>query len=266
MKRHYIHFIRRQVKLRYALTDSKSWFAEEQAQTSGFERPQYHITRAINGPAAEIEAGDTIWLISQLYSPWGKLPPALDARVDVKNRVKIKDVNGNLKGFRYKAASTSHWFPLANVSDVLNSLNTVQRNGKTEPLRKNSHQPIGQALQRIRKLESGEPLLAWERTLDKNGFDFVSYRLLDGNKAAFEKVSTIVNGGGAVFWDRWSLPRRLAERREILSDEALQKYIESQIKQAKIVWGINTPLYGQEGSYSATEMLLAKALKIYRSA
>ena len=112
-------------------------------------------------------------------------------------------------------------------------------------------------------MESAEPLLDWQRKLDEDGFDFISYRILDGTKSAFQKVKSLIKDGSIVFWDRWSLPRRLAERREIVSDKALQKYIEKQIENAKVVWAINSPLYGQVGSYSADEMLLAKKLGTY---
>lgn len=57
----------------------------------------------------------------------------------------------------------------------------------------------------------------------------------------------------------------IAERREVLSGTALQEYIEKQIRQAATVWGINTPLYGEEGSYSEKEKKLAQKLGIYRS-
>lgn len=264
MNKHFIHFNRRQVRLLNLNRNDKLWFAEKQSPLAGFERPQYHITRAVNGPAAEINEGDTIWLIGQLYSPWGKLPPAVDARIDVGERLELKDNNGNLAGFRYEAAPASRWFPLADVSTALDSLRTRRQDGKAEPLRKKPAQPIGQLLQRIRKLESGEPLIDWENALDENSFDFVSYRILDGTRAAFEKVKSLVDAGKAVFWDRWSLPRRLAERREFLSDEALEKYIEEQLKRAKIVWAINSPLYGKEESYSAREMLLGQKLGTYR--
>lgn len=265
MKRHYIHYIRREVRLSDSEPDSTLWFADEQQQQdAGFEQPVYHITCAISGPAAKIEAGDTIWLIGRLYSPWGKLPPSLDARIEVGS-VEIKGDNENPTGYRYLAASGSRWFPLADVSDVLETLKTIRRDGKTQALRKNPQQPFGQVLQRIRELESAEPLFSWERALDKNGFDFVSYRLVDGNKKAFEKVESIVSAGGAVFWDRWSFPRRLAERRETVSSEAINKYVENQIGRANTVWGIDSPLYGQKGSYSAIEISLAEALEKYRS-
>ena len=33
------------------------------------------VTRSRTGPAARVQRGDTIWLISQLRSPWGSFRP-----------------------------------------------------------------------------------------------------------------------------------------------------------------------------------------------
>lgn len=54
MSNHFIHFNRRQIRIRYSNENSNFWFAEEQSPDLGFERPQYHITRATYGPAKEV--------------------------------------------------------------------------------------------------------------------------------------------------------------------------------------------------------------------
>jgi hypothetical protein len=115
----------------------------------------------------------------------------------------------------------------------------------------------------MRRLSSGDRFLVWESELNQRGFEFVSYRLCDGTPGAFTKVKCIVEAGRSVFWDRWSLPRRLAERREYLSDKALEAYIHKQLRRAAIVWGVASPLYGETDSYSAREMTLAKKLGIF---
>jgi hypothetical protein len=46
----------------------------------GFNKPRFHVTRNADGAAASISVGDTIGIVSQLFSPWGHLPPAFDAR------------------------------------------------------------------------------------------------------------------------------------------------------------------------------------------
>jgi hypothetical protein len=53
--------------------------------------------------------------------------------------------------------------------------------------------------------------------------------------------------------DRWSLPRRLAERREFLKDDVLDAYIKSQMRKYAIVWGIWSNKYAETGSYSALD-------------
>jgi len=105
----------------------------------------------------------------------------------------------------------------------------------------------------MRELDNVEEVLRFSVALSSAPFEFISYRLLDGTRGAFNKAMQVVQDGGAVFWDRWSLPRRLAERREFLKDRALDGYIAERIKAASVVWGIDTPLYGVDGSYSRTK-------------
>jgi hypothetical protein len=266
MQRHFIHYIRRQVRLVYSKGEPSPWFAEMQADVAGLQGPKYHVTRSISGAAVEVEACDIIWLIGQLYSPWGHLPPAIDARIDVAVKSEIRDQRGHLRGYRFQAAETSPWFPLADATELLGVLETQDRKGRISPLREQANRQIGQFLQRMRRLNSGDPLVKWESELKMRGFEFVSYRVCDGTHAAFNKVKSIVDTGRSVFWDRWSLPRRLAERREKLQDPALEAQLHEQIRQAAIVWGIESPLYGQENSYSHREMTLAKTLGKFRVA
>lgn len=82
--RSFIHFNRRDVKLRFPSDPNDPWYSEFQCPSDGFDRPRYHVTRAVHGPASQVEPGDTIWLVGQLYTPWGEgLPATLDARIDV---------------------------------------------------------------------------------------------------------------------------------------------------------------------------------------
>jgi hypothetical protein len=85
--------------------------------------------------------------------------------------------------------------------------------------------------------------------------------LIDGTRVAFFKSLTLVPSGRAVFWDRWSLPRRLAERCEFLSDAALNSFIKKRIKASATVWAIDTPKYAEKGSYSWMEMRTATACR-----
>jgi hypothetical protein len=260
MQNHFIHYHQRRIRVKFPHDINDPWFAEVQANDRGFSTPRFHVTRSTNGVAMDVKSGDTIWLVSQLYSPWGKLPPALDARIDVAD-CELRNHGG--KGFRYRAAATSHWFPLSDCSKHLLNLKTIAKDGKLNPLLKNSTQPIGYSLQSIRKLSSGEPLCLLEKELTSKDMHFISYRIKDGTQGAFEKAKSLIHEGIPFFWDRWSLPRRLAERREIVSDERLDSHIKETIRISARIWGIETPEYAANGSYSLIERCLAMELGKY---
>lgn len=93
-------------------------FAEARALNSGFSRPTHHVTKGSRGPARKVAPRDTIWILSQIRSPWGTLPVGLDARIDVK-RIDVCSRSGTR---RFIAASLSAWFPLADVNDRLKGL------------------------------------------------------------------------------------------------------------------------------------------------
>ncbi|QJW90836.1 hypothetical protein HNV11_16355 [Spirosoma taeanense] len=278
MPSHYIHYLPRRAYLRF-LNDKQSpnfeqqdrshtkdvdepWYAEDQRLDSGFLRPTYHITRSNSGPAEAIKPGDTIWIISQLFSPWGHLPPALDAKVDVQEVINQQD--GTIK---FIAAASSIWFPLADISKILNELYTVPKIGQPTHLMSDKNKPVGIYLQSIRKLESSTRLLEWSNKLKKRDFKFISYRIKDGTECAYKCAQKLLKKKKAVYWDRWSLPRRLVERRETVDDKALNLTLESVISDPKCstVYGIESPLYSDPTSYAQREATLAKQLGKYLS-
>ncbi|MEJ2309769.1 MAG: hypothetical protein P8Z31_03830 [Gammaproteobacteria bacterium] len=278
MPNHYIHFNRRQVRLDPhrkrdcepqaqpesgpERQDEQPWYAIKQDGDAGFERPMYHVTRAETASAAAIRPGDTIWLIGQLYTPWGKLPAALDARFDVA----CVDRRKETKGFHYTAAESSRWFPCADVSRVLFSLTSKTASGRATPLVGDPDKPVGYYLRQLRRLVSAAGLQEWERKLDEAPKHFVSYRHVDGTRLAYEFIASLLTDGKVVYWDRWSLPRRLAERREHVTKQALDQRITDLIDKARTVWGIETPCYAVEGSYSLQEKELSLRLGKYRPA
>ena len=271
MPNHYIHFNRRQVREEQCLAGCQGqretraaetpWYAEEQEDFAGFGRPLYHVTRATTGCAAQIAPGDTIWLVAQLYTPWGKLPPALDARIDVEAVSRRRST----RGFLYTAADTSCCFSCADVTPVLHSLETQTASGRINPLVSDPAKPVGLYLRQLRRLADAESLVEWQRHLDEAAKHFISYRHCDGTRSAYRKIEELVAAGEVVYWDRWSLPRRLAERREQVSDQAVDTRIEDLIERASVVWGVETPCYAREGSYSLKEKELAKRLGKYRA-
>lgn len=94
--------------------------------------------------------------------------------------------------------------------------------------------------------------------------DFISYRMIDGTKSAFELAKVLLEKNRSVFWDRWSLPRRLAERAEHVGPEALDSHIGETIANARAVWGALSPLYAIDGSYSKLEKELAIGMGKFR--
>jgi hypothetical protein len=259
---HYVHYLRREVVAPNYEDKSDLWFAENQPDDQGFEAPSSHVTSATSGPATRVAAGDTIWLFSQLFTPWGNFPAALDARVSVCGVTTYRKAQEQQsRTFRYEAGEGSRWFPLRDATACIQRLQTRNLAGTVRPVLSYPDQPIGQALQSMRELADVRPLLDWALELGATAFDFISYRLIDGTRLAYEKARQLVNEGQAIVWDRWSLPRRLAERREFLDDEALNDYIIGEITRCRTVWGINSDRYAETGSYSAREMSEAKRLE-----
>jgi hypothetical protein len=279
--KNFIHYVKREVVMLNHQDKSDPWFADDKnrPEDQGFDAPSYHVTRARTGTAVRAEEGDTIWLFSQLSSPWGSMPPALDAKIVISD---IKDnrtaLSGDEPAFRFAAGRGSKWFPIFDAESLLAVLKTVDGLGKIGNLRSHSEQHVGAAMRRMRELADPAPLVQLEQSIEKYGFEFISYRLADGTRRAFERCSQIVRDGKAAWWDRWSLPRRIAEYREILSEyepddplfyqirNKLDDHIVKQIqkKECNCVWGIESALYADAGSYSLKEKNLALELKKYR--
>jgi hypothetical protein len=256
---HFAHYVRRRVVAVDYANHCDPWFAEDQPDEQGIAVPEFHVTRSNTGPAERVAVGDTIWLFAQLSGPrsWGKFPPSLDARIEVAAVKKREDG----RGFRYTAGPGSAWFPISDATKCLTDLRTRSKNAAITSLLKSPKQPVGQALQTMRELENGSAITSFATALSSGPFEFVSYRLLDGTFKAFKRALELVHGGHAVFWDRWSLPRRLAERREDLDVRALDRHLTKSIKVASKIWVIATPLYGAPGKYSKKELRLASKLK-----
>lgn len=264
--RHFVHYNKRSVKDVDFNQAEDRWFAENQPLDQGFDRPFYHVTRAATGPAARVEKGDTIWLFSQLQSPWGNLPPALDAKIIVEHIVDLRpDRLLGKPAFRYEANDKSVWYPVFDCTRHLKQLKSIDSKGRVLRLVDIPSTHPGASMRRIRELVSAEPLFDLEKKILDSGTHFISYRLIDGTRPALELCQSLVSEHNAVWWDRWSLPRRLAERREFVDDDKLNEYILLQIRKCKTVWGIETDLYFEAGSYSQKEKKLASELGKYRA-
>lgn len=261
MHQHFIHYLPRKIVTRFPRKPTDPWFSEAQNFGDGFSHPKFHTSRRATGPTRAVRPGDTIWLVAQVYSPWGVLPPGIDACIDVE---RIEERNGG--ALRFVAATTSSWFPLADATAVLATLESTDASGLVAKVRNNPDMPIGHSLQSMRRLASAESLQAWSKELNPKQTHFISYRICDGTFAAFLKVRELLGQDEAIFWDRWCLPRRLAERREVVDDSALDEHLMEHLRQSKVVWGIESQEYSADGSYSAKERAEAIRLGTYQSA
>lgn len=263
MAQHFIQYIKREIKLRYPKHPADPWYSELQHYQAGFSHPAHHITRATSYPVNKIQAGDVIWLVSQLKLQGQILPPAVDAKI-VVSYVGAFVKEQRVAGVRFCAGEGSCWLPLADATTLLAGLLVIKANNDQYQPFVSGRVDVGQAFQSIKKLANPEPLLNWQQQLAKAPVDFVSYRIKDGTHAAFAKVNALLQAGASVYWDRWCLPRRLAERRELADDARLNQTLFDQIRSARTVYGIESVLYACPRSYTAQEKALAEQLGIYQ--
>lgn len=260
MANHYVHYIKRKVVLRYPKDPKSEWFAELEEYKDDFNKPIYHVTSSCKFPVDEIKRGDVIWLVGQLQSKWGRLPPSLDAKLVV-----VGEPNRSGKQTRFYAGQGSCWFSLRDASELFESIQPISTSGNPITRYQVDKNNLGSVYQSIRKINAPKLLMDWQVLLNTQPYDFISYRLKDGTEQAFEQTKKLMETGKSVFWDRWSLPRRLAERRALVSGQALDKLLASKIGEAQTVWGVESELYNQADSYSRIEKEIAVSLGKYRA-
>lgn len=262
MVSNYIHYVKREITLNPPSDANSPFYAELQAYESGFDSPRFHVTRSKSWPVSEVKEDDVIWLVAQLSSPWGKLPPSIDGKIIVGGVQAIKEVEGGTK-IRFSAKEGSMWFPLVDATTTLSRLEVILKNNNVRTPFDKHLDNLGQAYQSMKKLHNPDILVDWESKVKSMNFEFISYRIADGTQSAFFRARKQIAKGRSVFWDRWSLPRRLSERRELVSDEALDTLLMNKVKESKVVWGIESPRYDEVGSYSKKEKELAEKMGKY---
>ena len=261
--KHFAHYVKRSVVDASQQTDDAlPLYVEHQPHDQGFQSPAYHSVAANSGVASRVSKGDTIWLFSQLSSPWGSLKPSLDAIIKVSE---IKRPECHASGrYRFQANDDSRWFPLFDATELISRLVAIDSQGNSRALLNTRGTSIGQALQFLREIYDPTPLLEHMIRVSETPLDFVSYRIIDGTRPAFELTKCLLDEKRAVFWDRWSLPRRLSERGENIGNKPLDSHVYFTIGSARIVWGVVSALYAASGSYSAKEKELAISLKKFK--
>lgn len=252
----FAHYVSRRLAQPNYLDPDDPWFAAHQPDGQGFLAPAFHVTRQRGYPADRVRCGDTIWLFSQLATPWGPLPPALDARISVDSLAEqeVRGAHGLQYALRFVAGAGSAWFPLACADTCLSELEVLDKGcDASRKLLHGKTRTVGQALQGMRLLDNPDALHRHVADLEQRGFDFISYRLIDGTRLAFDTAQALLDAGRPVFWDRWSLPRRIAERREFVRDADLDAVLMHHIDTATRIHVIDSPRYGEAGSYSRRE-------------
>jgi len=264
--KHFAHYIKRTIlpgdgKARVLDLPLELPYAEIQPEDQGFRSPAYHSVPINSGVASRVSVGDTIWLFSKILSPWGSLPPSLDGMI----RVDDIDKNGRQIGrYRFAAASGSRWYWLFDAARTIRELSVIDARGETRRLLDAPGTAIGQALRFLREIADPAPLIEHAGRVQALAPDFISYRMVDGTSAAFGLAKSLLDNGRAVFWDRWSLPRRLAERDEDVAVVALDSHIVATIESSRVVWGVSSERYAKPGSYSEQERAWAMKVGKFR--
>jgi hypothetical protein len=194
----------------------------------------------------------------------GKASPSLDGKLVVGRIEEIK-LDGGKSKIRFTAKEGSIWFPLVDATNVLSNLDVELKNHDIKRPYSAIKNNLGQAFQSIKNIHDSRSLDNWALEVLSKKMEFVSYRIADGTESAFKRAEKQITLGGSIFWDRWSLPRRLAERRELVADQALDKLLTNKIEESSLVWGIESPKYDEYGSYSQKEKDLAMRLNKYKS-
>lgn len=262
--KHFAHYIKRTVVDAAVVSCSSSNelpYAERQPGDQGFRSPAYHSVPTNSGVASRVRDGDTIWLFSQLSSPWGTLTPSLDAMIKVS---KIERSEGSATRYRFVATVDSKWYPLFNANELISNLKAIDAASTVRDLLNTPRTTIGQALQFLREISDPSPLVEHEAKITSMKHDFISYRMIDGTKSAFELAKVLLENYRSVFWDRWSLPRRLAERANNVEPNALDSHIAEAIMNSRAVWGVLSQQYAIDGSYSKLEKGLAIGVGKFR--
>ncbi|MCY1524552.1 hypothetical protein D9M68_594910 [compost metagenome] len=261
--KHFAHYIKRTVVNAGTKSGPRDLpYAELQPEDQGFRSPAYHSVPVNSGVASRVTAGDTIWLFSQLSSPWGSLPPSLDGKIRVAEIEKNERHTGR---YRFGATSDSKWYSLFSATELVFELKAIDVQGNVRSLLNTPRTAIGQALQFLREIADPSPLMKHAARVEEIAPDFISYRMADGTRTAFKLSKLLLEKKRAVFWDRWSLPRRLAERDEQVGPVALDSHIAATINNSRAVWGVLSELYAVDGSYSKLEKDFATRLGKFRT-
>jgi hypothetical protein len=136
----------------------------------------------------------------------------------------------------------------------MSRLKWITAKGEVMPLVPDDQRDPAHILQSMRELDTGLDIEGWADEMLRKDTTFVSYRIADGTPSAFRACQQLMSEGRALFWDRWSLPRRVVESREWAESGPLDEYLFERLRLSSQVVPIESPRYGEAGSYSAREL------------
>jgi hypothetical protein len=181
-----------------------------------------------------------IWLVGVLRSGRRYMPPSLDARIEV---VEAFDrghgqappyVRRLLDTYKYAFAaepSRSYYLPWLDASRLLQGL---RFEGGTSPswldnIRAENWSLLPRNLQTPRVLTADDAALVegFAARARSAPVAFLSYRWDEGTEAAREVALRLSGAGVGVWWDRWSMPRSVAESKAGIHPEGVRRAIEA---------------------------------------
>lgn len=223
-----------------------------------WDAPVGHATDQAFGAATEVRPGDTIWLVSWLLVGRERMPPSVDARIVVAADGGWSPAAvAALRAARarvFPATAASSWLPLLDASALFEALRVETRSGP-RPLLRDPVSPTGRArvvghrlalgARNLRRLapRSARALADWARDRAARPV-FVSYRWSDGEPAARALVTTLAAAGVPLWWDRWSVPRRLDELSPEQATPQLLAGLPGALERCHSAIRVRTPAYG----------------------
>lgn len=248
--RHFVHYVKRTVVPPNTPSLPRPSYVLRAADRDALFAPTHHAAPGARGLARQIRVGDYIWVFSQLDSPWGPFCPSLDGVIRV-GRI-TGAVRQGVTTRYFHAAADSEWFPLHDATALLQQP-LLQGSFGLVPVLGSVHRHVGQSLRVVRELGNVAAMEAHAQQVKSAHRVFISYRMLDGTEQACRLALQQVKAGHSVFYDFWSLPRRIAERREKVVDRRLRTLLLQHIARSDEVLGVRSDLYAERGSFSRIE-------------
>jgi TIR domain len=197
VKRHFLAWIPHERPDTAPIIDDKSSIS-----TRAF-KPTAHVTG--QRLAQRVRTGDIIWLVGS-YRRMGRPEASFDGRIVVANVRK----EGNKLIFA--AGDGSAWLPWVDSTELLYSCKFATRRGLITLERSRA---LGQQLRFTLQISSRSALEVegFARAVLRRPSLFVSYRWAKSSDVVAALIPMLSALGYAVWWDRWSGPRRLAKEK-----------------------------------------------------